>query len=64
MRLCYWDFYKGGAMNLKEYIKYELKKGRRDFDIGVEPDMEVNHNSPNRARFKVEVNANGGKDEM
>ena len=43
-------------MKLKDYIKQELKKGRREFDIGVEPDMEVNDKSPNRIRFKLKEN--------
>ena len=40
-------------MKLKEYIKEEIINGKRNFDIGVEPNMEVNNNSKNRVRFKI-----------
>ena len=40
-------------MKLKDFIKIELDKGRRNFDIGVEQDMEVNDKSPNRVKFNV-----------
>ncbi len=40
-------------MELKNYIKKEIKKGRRNFNIGVEPNMEVNDKSPNRIKFQV-----------
>jgi len=41
-------------MKLKDYITQEIERGKRDFDIGVEPDLTVNEKSGNRVGFKVE----------
>lgn len=47
-------------MQLKEFIKAVIDEFERnkvlvecEFDIGVEPDMEVNSKSLNRLRFKI-----------
>ena len=47
-------------MKLKEFIRKTLEyfdgcpeKVEIEFDIGVEKDMSVNENSPNRIKFKV-----------
>ncbi len=40
-------------MKLSEYLKQEIKKGITDFNIGVEPNMEVNDKSPNRVKFSI-----------
>ena len=41
-------------MKLKEYIEKEIEKGRREFDIGVEPNMRVNDKSKNRVKFTIQ----------
>ena len=56
-------------MKLKEFIKETLKqfkkdpfkatitneKGHYEFDIGINPNMEVDENSKNRVKFNVVV---------
>jgi hypothetical protein len=42
-----------GGKKLSKYIKQEIKKGRTEFNIGLEPDMEINEKSLNRVKFSV-----------
>lgn len=41
---------------LEQYIKEEVGKGKRDFDIGVDSDMNIMPESLSRIRFTVESN--------
>jgi len=40
-------------MKLKDYIQQEIRKGRRDFDIGINLDGTVDDKSPTRVKFQV-----------
>jgi hypothetical protein len=43
-------------MKLKEYIKQKCQESSKNeiyFNVGVEPNMEVNDKSPNRIKFTL-----------
>jgi len=40
-------------MKIKEYIKREIKNGKRKFDFRFNANLEVKENALHRVRFKI-----------
>ena len=40
-------------IELKEYIKGEIKKGKREFNIGLRSNTQIDNNIPHRIKFCI-----------